>query len=350
MASKTTTTETSKAPEYAQPWLELAANDAGYLYQTGQGGNPWTGPTYAGMGDYTRGGVDNLYGAGNWDGSVARSVIDQSMSNPFVDKLDELAGGVKAINVDSKLFSDLFDTAGGATNADTNLAGIARGDDLGSEGNRFFKDALTDSLQDAAGVVQSQMAGAGRLGSGANTGVLAKQLGNISTQAMSDQFVRDQARQLQASGMIDNARLGRMGIQQGAAQGKAGVEAGNADRALSADQLRGSLYSQGGQLHGQGLDRALQASDMDFQNGLAGARAQIDAGNIMDADQQAQLDDMMGLYYSLDNAPWDRLNMLLGATQGAAGSYGTRSGTTRDSMGGLNAVGNFLGGAFGGKK
>lgn len=231
-----------------------------------------------------------------------------------------------------------------------NLAGIARGDDLGSEGNKFFKDALTNSLSDAAGMVQSQMAGAGRLGSGANTGVLGKTLGGISTQAMSDQYVRDQQRQLQASGMIDSARQGRMGIQQGAASGKAGVEAGNADRALSADQLRGSLLTSGGNMYGQGLDRALAATNMDFQNGLTGARAQLEAGGIQDADQQAKLEDMMGLHYSLDNAPWDRLNMMLGATTGAAGNYGTRSGTTRDSMGGLNAFGSALGGAFSGKK
>ena len=344
MSSTTKTTQTSEAPPYSKPWLELAANDAGYLYQNGIGGNPWQGPTYAGIGDYTQGGVDNLYGAGNWDGSVAQSVIDRSMSNPFVDKLDQLAGGIKSINVDSKLFSDLYDTAGGATNADMNLSGIARGDDLGSAGNRFFKDALTDSLQDAAGVVQSQMAGAGRLGSGANTGVLGKTLGGITTQAMSDQFVRDQQRQLQASGMIDNARLGRMGVQQGAAQGKAGVEAGNADRALSADQLRGSLLTSGGQMYGQGLDRALQASDMDFQNGLTGARAQIEAGGMLDADQQAQLDDMIGLYNANENAPWDQLNTMLGAVTGAAGNYGTQFGTTRDSMGAVKAIGSVLGG------
>lgn len=117
MASKTTTTETSKAPDYAQPWLELAANDAGSLYQQGVGGNPWTGPTYAGMGDFTTGGMNNLYGAGNWDGSVTQDVIGQSMNNPFVDKLDALAGGIKPINVDSSLFQNLYDNAGGATNA-----------------------------------------------------------------------------------------------------------------------------------------------------------------------------------------------------------------------------------------
>ncbi|WP_206438761.1 hypothetical protein [Mesorhizobium sp. M7D.F.Ca.US.005.01.1.1] len=194
--------------------------------------------------------------------------------------------------------------------AEQNLQGMANGSYLQS-GNPYFNDALKGQLDQTANQVQSQFSGAGRYGSGANTGVLANSLGNIRSSALSDQFNRDSQNMLAANGQMDSSR-------------NAGL-----DRSLQATNAMGAQDQQ------------------QFQNALTGAGATLQAGGLLDSQAQKQLTDQVNQFYSQDNQDWTRLGMLQQAAAGAAGNYGTQTGNSSSSnpMAALGA----LGGLFGGK-
>jgi hypothetical protein len=122
-------------------------------------------------------------------------------------------------------------------------------------GNPYFNDALKGQLDQTANQVQSQFSGAGRYGSGANTGVLTNSLGNIRSSALSDQFNRDSQNMLTANGQLDSSR-------------NAGL-----DRALQATNAMGAQDQQ------------------QFQNALTGAGATLQAGGLLDNQAQKQLTD-----------------------------------------------------------
>lgn len=259
MSKTSKSTQENKPPAWAQPMFEKSASDAMDLYNSGSGGNTWMGSTVAPLSDTTMSGVNQLAQAGaNWN---------TAGDNPV-----------------------------GGSAAGSYLNDMASGKNL-REGNPFFNDALQGQLDDTAAQVQSQFSGAGRYGSGANTGVLTNKLGNIRASAMSDQFNRDSQNQITATGMLDQQR-------------------------------------------NMGLDRVQQ----NFQNRLAGAGATLQAGNILDTQGQAQLSDQVAKFYSADNQDWNRLGMLQSAAAGAAGNYGTQNSTQRTPVNIAGALGSAIGG------
>lgn len=190
--------------------------------------------------------------------------------------------------------------------AEQNLGTIASGGD-----NPYFEEALNNQLGKVSDRVQSSMSGAGRFGSGAHTGVLTNELGGLATGAMANQWNQNIQNMFGANSQMDSAR-------------NAGL-----DRGLAAT----------GAMAGQ--DQA------QFQNQLAGADATLKAGGILDRQNQSQLTDAVNKFYEMDNAEWQRLGLLQAGAAGAAGPYGTQSGTSRTSNPG--AVLGALGGAMGGK-
>lgn len=277
MSSTTTSTAESKPPAWAADAFNLAGDETMRLYQSGVGGNPYQGSAVADLSDTTMGGINDLARAGaNWDTSGTRPLFQ----------------GIGAASVSPSY-------------AEQNLGTIAGGLD-----NPHFKEALSNQLGDVSDRVQSAMSGAGRFGSGAHTGVLTNELGQLSTGAMADQWNRNIQNQLAATGQMDAAR-------------NAGL-----DRGLA---VTGAMA---------GMDQA------QFQNALTGAGATLQAGGLLDRQAQAQLDDVVKRWYENDNAPWQRLGLLESAASGAAGPYGTQSGTSRTSnpMGALGAIGGMMGG------
>lgn len=259
MSKTSKTTTENKPPAWAQPLFERSATDAMGLYNSGAGGNTYMGSTVADLSDTTMAGVNQLAQAGaNWN---------TAGDNPV-----------------------------GGSAAAANLAGMASGDYL-RNGNPYFNAALQGQLDDTASQVQSAFSGAGRYGSGANTGVLASKLGNIRSTALSDQFNRDTQNQITATGMLDQQR-------------------------------------------NLGLDRVQQ----NFQNRLAGAGATLQAGQVLDTQSQAKLMDEVQKWYAVDNKDWNRLAMLQGAAAGAAGNYGTQNSTQRTPVNIAGALGSIFSG------
>lgn len=172
----------------------------------------------------------------------------------------------------------------GSTNSANNLASMASGEYL-RQGNPYFNEALDNQLNKTASRIQSQFSGSGRYGSGANNSVLATELGGIATNAMADQYNRDTQNMMAANSQIDSAN-----------------------------------------------------SNL-FQNRLAGTQAQINAGQIEDANKQAKLTADFTKWQSEDMKPWTRLGLLQSAAAGSAGNYGTNTQTSTQPFNGLQAAG-----------
>jgi hypothetical protein len=344
MGSKTSkSTQTNSPPAWAEPLFKTSATDAMNLYKSGAGGNTYTGSTVAPLSGTTMGGINQLANAGQaWDTSGTRPLYQglgaAAVSNPATNRLFNAANDSGAVGGQ---FGDIYNRAGAPSSSESNLSGYASGQYLDPAHNPYFSKALQNQLDNTASTVQSQFAGMGRYGSGADTGELTRQLGQLSTSAMSDQFNREQQNQFAANQMIDAARQAGFGTQLGAAQGQLG-SIGQEGNMLS---NAGQLYSTG---IGQGLTAADQMGNLDqrnFQNQLTGAGATLQAGGLIDQQAQKQLADEVAKWYSLDNQDWTRLGMLQSAAAGAAGPYGTQIATSRQPV----QLGGVLGSLFGGK-
>lgn len=171
----------------------------------------------------------------------------------------------------------------GSTSAANNLSAMASGENL--NGNPYFNDMLSNQLDKTAAKIQSQFSGSGRFGSGANTSVLGNELGGIATNAMYNQYNQDVQNMMGANSQIDSAN-----------------------------------------------------SNL-FQNKLAGNQAVVGAGQLEDANKQAQLTADFTKWQSEDMEPWTRLGLLQSAAAGSAGNYGTNTQTQTQPFNGLQAAG-----------
>ena len=264
MGGSSTTKQENNPPSWAKPGFEVAGKEALDLWESGAGGNPYMGSTVADLSDTTMTGINDLAAAGqNWDTAGTRP-----------------------------LFGQIGAAAAGPSYAEQNLAQIASGQD-----NPYFEEALQTRLDDTAAQVQSLMSGAGRMGSGAHTGVLTDSLGDIRVNALSDQWNQNIQNMLGANSQMDAARFGGL------------------DRAASAANAMAGLDQQ------------------NFENRLAGAGATLQAGGLLDDFAQRNLNDEIGKYEALDMRDWTRLGLLESALAGAAGPYGTQTAKTRSSPG-----------------
>lgn len=301
MSKETKTTSESKPPEWSEPLFKQSAAEASKLYDSGSGANPYLGSTVADMSDTSLQGINQLAQAGaNWDTAGSR---------PLFQGIGAGAGGI-------------YDAASGPSYSESNLADYASGKYLDPATNPYFEPALQGQLDKTADQIQSVFSGAGRYGSGANTGVLTNELGNLRTNAFADQFNRNVASQFTANQLMDAGRNANFGTQLSA---------------LGAGQTAANSIA--------GLDQ------QNFQNRLSGADATVKAGNMLDTFNQAKLTDEVNLYNQLDNADWTRLGLLQAAAAGSSGNYGTQVATSRQPVNPFGAIGSLLGnpGLFAGK-
>ena len=262
----TTQKTTNEPPSWAKPLFKQSAAEAQSLYNSGAGGNTYLGKTVADLSQNTQQGISQLAGLGS----------------------------------QLPAFQSMLSQAGQPTSAQANLADMASGKYL-QEGNPFYRQRLEQEASDAAAKINSQFSGAGRYGSGANTGVLGKTISNLYLQGLENDYNRASQNQLAAVGLIDGSNNANLQTQLGIA-------------------------------------------NTGFQNSQAAAEAALGAGQTLDAHQQALLDDTASKWTSLDNEGWTRLGLLQSAAQGAAGAYGTQTATTKQpSSGLLGTIGSVAG-------
>ena len=252
--SKSSSSQTSEPPSWAKPLFTQSAGDAKKLYDSGAGGNVYQGQRIGDLSDTTTGAVNSLGNAANMYNS---------------DTINRLATG--------------------DTSSATNLANMANGSMIGN--NTAFNDALQNTLSNTANTINSSMSGAGRYGSGAHSGVMANQLGQVATSAMANQYNQDVSNMMSANNQIDSANMGKL----------------------------------------SGLNSLYQGYSNAAGNQLAG-------GQVLDHNAQAKLDAERDKWSETDNQGWTRLGLLQSAAAGAAGNYGTTSGSQKSSSKGFNLL------------
>lgn len=260
MSKTTKQTTENKPPAWAAPLFSQSAREATELYNSGVGGGVYQGQTVADLSQQTMGGVNQLATA-----------------------------GTNAPNYGSMI------SGIGQNNA--NLADMASGKYL-QEGNPYYRQRLDNEIQDANSLINSSMAGSGRYGSGAHTGVVAKNTTNMLLQGLENDWNRNQQNQLAAVGLSNQGY---------------GQQAG----------LAGQQYA------GQ----------------LAGGQAAMDAGKVVDQNNQAKLAADYSKWMAEDMKDWTRLGLLQSAAAGSAGNYGTNVQTQTQPfnvLGGIGALGSLL--------
>lgn len=241
MGSSSKTTETNAPPAWSAKGYEQSGAEAQRLYNSGAGGNVFTGSTVAQPSAATTGGIGQLWNAGqNWDTSGTRPLF----------------AGTGALALNNDYLSE----------------------------NAYREKALQPSLDRTANMVRSSMSGMGRGGGAAETRALTESLGNLEAQSLNDDWNR-------RAGMLSTG----IGQAQQAATSMAGLDQQN------------------------------------FQNRLTGANAALQAGGLIDQNNQANLDDYTNLWTALDNADWNRLGIYQQALAGASADYGTRTSRTKSS-------------------
>src|SRR5688500_6835400 len=100
MSKTSKTTQENKPPQWAAEPYKIAGSETTRLYNSGVGGNTYTGSTVGDLSGTTMQGVNQLAQAGQgWDRSGTRPLYGQigagAVSNPFINQLSNVAGGVK---------------------------------------------------------------------------------------------------------------------------------------------------------------------------------------------------------------------------------------------------------------
>ncbi|MCZ2328879.1 tail fiber domain-containing protein [Bartonella sp. F02] len=237
-----TTTQTNAPPVWAQNIFTQAAEDALDLYNKNAiGGNVYQGERHAGLSDITNNAIKGLAQAAE---QYNNPTLNQWLKTP--------------------------------TQSYNNLSNMAKGEWIGK--NNKFNEALNNALSKTSDAINQSMAGAGRYGSGAHTGVLADELGALATKATAQQYNQDVNNMMNANQMIDHSIR---------------------------DQINAANTYYQGQSNAQ-------------NNALKG-------GMVQDVNQQNALNADREKWMEQDNQAWNQLERLLNAGKAAAGNYGTQT-------------------------
>ncbi|OPB31566.1 tail fiber domain-containing protein [Bartonella sp. AR 15-3] len=251
-----TTTQTSAPPQWAQGIFKQAAQDAMNFYNKGSGKAVYDGERVTGLSDQTKNAINGLNNTA------------QNYENSYLNGL-----------------------ATGQNSTSKNLSEMASGQQIGN--NPYFNDALQNALNKATNSINSSLAGAGRYGSGAHTGVLANELGGMATQALSQQYNQDVSHMMNANGLIDQANQNQLA----------------------------------------GANNFFQGQGQSNMNALTG-------GSLIDANNQQKLDAERQKWEQQNNLDWDHLSKLLSAGGAAAGGYGTQTSLTQQKQNPWKILGN----------
>jgi hypothetical protein len=194
-------------------------------------------------------------------------------------------------------------------------------------GNPYFQQALDTQANRTADNVNAQFSQAGRYGSGAHAGTLAREIGNSRNQAMSQQYNQDIASQMQ-------------GIQ-----GLTSTQGANIANQGNTSQSIANLY-QNAQDYGLRTALATPGLQMSQYNDAAQL---ANVGSQYEANSQAQLQDQINRWNSEQMSPWNRLNLYSNAVNGVSqgGTSTTLTQLPQQSFGQRIIGGASAGGALG---
>ncbi|WP_455296460.1 tail fiber domain-containing protein [Brucella pituitosa] len=222
-------------------------------------------------------------------------------------------------------FQNLANQAGQGGAASDYLTGTARGDYL--NGSPYLDSIISKGAGDIANQTNNMFASGGRYGSGANQGVLSDSIAKYSNDLRNQNYQAERQNQLSAANSLESAQQGRFGLQNSALSGASG-----ANQAASG-------------IENQGINNVLgMISQLPTiqNNKVFDAQQQQGVGSQIDNRTQQALQNAINQWQQGDMEAWSRLGGLITAGSGAAGSYGTQSGTSTQNNGGMGALGGIL--------
>lgn len=199
--------------------------------------------------------------------------------------------------------SGIASNAGQPGAAQQYLSGTAGGDFL--NGSPYLDDIITRSNQQIGDQTNQLFSGAGRYGSGVHQGTLASAIGSNTSNILNQNYQSERDRQLQAAGAISGEQQGRLGTQMQANIGAAGLDNQGFTNMLGMIQQLPTIQD----------------------NKTYDARQQMQVGGMIDQSAQNQLNDLISQWQKGDMEDWSRLGGLISGATGAAGNYGTQTGT-----------------------
>lgn len=416
----TTQTSTQQQHSETQPWapaipgLQAVIGDASKLYNGGAGTGIYSGPRVAQLGDDSLTGLQSIRdqaasdNAGALGTSFAQSLLGSGgISSTTRQGLDMLSA---VPNVDTSRLSNLADYIGSASNpinqtavgfmngsrdlttipqldqlyaksqapssAETNLSGMAAGNDVDPTKNAIFQNLVKTSSDNALQAQKEAFAASGRYGSGAFAGASTKAVNDTQSALYADQYNKNVANQISANSMIDSARQAASSLGLGITNAKSSVESTNNNQRLAGAQLGQTQQGQQASVLGQvlggdefnsnlgvtkaqgyigagqtGQAQALSAAGMlpalDASR-YAPAQQLLGVGSLLQGQDQANIGAAQQVFDEQNNMPWQNLDRYAGLMGGMAGLGGTTDSygksTTKTSQSPFQTI---LGGALG---
>mgnify|MGYP001609611980 CR=1 FL=1 len=326
------TTTSSEPPSWAKPLFQQSAAEAQKLYDAKTGFHSWQGNTVATPSPQTQAGIQGLLSAANQPNGQALSnnsidFANWTMNNRGLSGQEQDAatnlfqiGNQGGISYQGQNAIDRLYNQGkgfGPSDRAENLYGdMARGQNL--TGNPFFSAALQDQSDEIAQQMNRQFAAGGRYGSGAHQGVLERELGQMRTAALSDNFNRERGFQMQAIQGLLGDQQQQYANRFGATNAAMGAEQQGQNAAMQAMQA-GAGMKQAGMGQAQNIIGQMPGIQ---QNRVFDENLRLQAGGMLDQQKQAELNDAIRKFTEKDMEPITRLGFLQAAAGGAAGPYG----------------------------
>jgi len=404
------TTETSPWNP-AQPGLMKALTDAGSLYDAGVGNGIYGGQRVAALSDDQLAGINGTRDQAASDNAGAQGVsylqnalgsngmspftiqglnMLQNVPNVDTSQLSALAGRIgdpnSAINQTANSFMSgardlttqpqlqaLFNQTQLPSYAETNLAGVARGDFLDPTTNPYVQALVKNANQNADTATREAYAQSGRYGSGNFAGAMTKAISDVDTNLYANQYNQERQNQFQANQLTDAARMGRLGLGEsltndisnvqntnnqlrlagaGLGQSQNAAQANVLGQVLGGDEFNSNLgvtksngFIGAGQ---QGAQTALQAAGLlPSLDGLRYAPASnlLQVGGLQQSQNQNDLNAVMQRFQETQQTPWQALSEYASfpTAIGSMGGQSVSQGTTQTKTSGVSPLQSILG-------
>ncbi|MDP4005062.1 hypothetical protein [Methylobacterium sp. NEAU K] len=332
-----------------------------------------------GISPTTAQGLSMLSAVPNVDTSALSGLASSigSASNPINQTAKSFMSGAQNLDTIPQL-DQLYAKSQAPSEAETNLSGMAAGQDLDPTKNAIFQNLVNTSSANALQAQKEAFAASGRYGSGAFAGAANKAVNDTDTALYAGQYNQNVANQLSANSQIDAARQAASQLGLGITNAKSGVESTNNNQLLAGAQLgQGQQAAEAGVLgqvlggdefnsnlgvtKAQGFIGAGQtgqaqalsaASALPALDALRYTPSQIESnvGSVLQNQDQNNINAAMDYYNQTQQEPWSYLGQYAGLLGGIGGmgSEGTSIGhsttQTQQSMGstllgGLTSIG-----------
>ena len=347
--SNTTTTVQNSTP-WNSTDLKFSGGEAKDLYE---GGDMFKGydqsmvVPFAGQTTQAMGQIENTANQSFDPFNQAQSQASNVLSNGGItggmqgalDTIDGVASGQNSIGTGSQ-YQNMYNQAGGPSSTETNLAGVAAGDNRG--GNQALMESLGRGADDIRQAVNMEASAMGRGGSVAHMGSLAENMGNYYSDALlaDDQYSRGE--QMQANTMLDAQRNQGFTNQMGATAGQTGVQGANISNQMGAGQ---AAFGAGNQANEMAAAYAQMAPQL-YNNQFSGSDRLMQVGALNEDLNTRQMNDDYRQFSEGQNQDRQAIEWL-NAINSGAGSLGKTGSSTATSPA-TSSLSSGLGGALGG--